>query len=206
MGNEVPIKLIGAWRRESIENEGESAYEDSQVIWLQTPTRFADVRVTLPTCDVAQESFGGYVDWQNPELLFHHDLDLKEQSDKDIGTLSWQEDVLIEDGTYKDGGHLISYRERWTRQTTIAPSVITLEHYGQEGLLKGIAIKIDNHAIVMVNFGEFSSTYFRFTRGQWARQWSIGKLSSFQFPDQPIVMEQYDQNGVMWKCTEVLGY
>jgi len=46
--NVVPKKLVGAWARESYQLVGSNACETSKVIWLQTGSRYADIRINLP--------------------------------------------------------------------------------------------------------------------------------------------------------------
>ena len=100
----VADELIGAWSRESMRIGDDKAFEDSRVIWQQTPTRYADIRVLVDErphgSDSGEglEAFAGRQIWQPPQLTFHHEMDYPGNYPVDLGVLSWDGDTLIEDG------------------------------------------------------------------------------------------------------------
>ena len=59
MDTTVPNKLVGAWVRESIQMEGETPKENSDVIWLQSQGYYGDIRISLANLNIEPESFLG---------------------------------------------------------------------------------------------------------------------------------------------------
>ena len=193
MTDVVPNHLIGAWKRESFQMIGEEARETSNVIWLQTANRYADVRVSLPGHSELPKTFGGTIGWESPELTFNHCIDL-DDDDIDVAVLSWDNDVLIEDATFDENGEIIHMRERWIRQTGPAPYSVAMELVNADQQLKGLAIKVADHAIVVTDHDEIRSAYFVYDNNAWVKQWGVGVTPVFEFPDQPEVGLEYPVN------------
>lgn len=204
MTNVVPDNLIAAWKRESFQLIGEEACETSCVIWLQTANRYADVRVSLPGYEARSESFGGTICWESPQLRFDHCIDLKDD-DVDIGVMSWDGDVLVEDASFEENGKLVSMKERWIRQTVNAPQTVAMELLNANQQLKGLAIKVGDQAIVIIDQDEINSAYFLFINGAWVKQWGVGVTPEFEFPKQPEVGHHYQINQLSWKCVNSIS-
>ncbi|CAN5792534.1 hypothetical protein BH10ACT1_BH10ACT1_39180 [soil metagenome] len=114
-GVAIPDAFTGGWHRVSIALDGGPAHERSEVWWLQTPTRYADVRVPL-TEGTDPDSFAGSCTWDEPALTWSHDLDLRGWATSDTGRARWEGDLLIEEG---DG-----YVEVWERiPGSVGPAV-----------------------------------------------------------------------------------
>ncbi|MBE9180277.1 hypothetical protein IQ268_17080 [Oculatella sp. LEGE 06141] len=122
----LPDWLTGVWRRLSIETDG-SKDTTTQVIWLQTHQCFGDIRIPAdrPTNDRSsladltafdaialsdQQGFAGMTELQESTCQWHRFIDYQPVTgQRDIGTLAWEGDLLIEEGVDAD------YREEWQR-------------------------------------------------------------------------------------------
>ena len=178
MTKRVSGELIGVWKRQSIAIQDDPASEDSDVIWIQAATRYADLRVALPGYRVDPLSFAGTLEWDAPVLTFHHELDLSGEGALDSGRL---DDIasqdLIETGSFEVGGREIRYREHWQRLTELHPSFYAFESRSQQGL-SAIAVEVADHRLVISDDrpagGVYSAAYARRIRGAWQVQRSIG--------------------------------
>lgn len=74
----IPERFRGAWRRVSLSVGGAPPVEPSEVVWVQTASAFADIRVPrLGFGDLhPAASFAGTTRWIDPHLHWRHDLDL----------------------------------------------------------------------------------------------------------------------------------
>jgi hypothetical protein len=118
----VPENLVGVWQRESIQINDELPYEDSRVLWLQTPHRYADMRVPVVDAQVDAQidmvAFAGRQLWSEPLLTFNHELDYSGSFPQDSGVLSWEKETLVESGSVDGPNGKINYVERWRRCTS----------------------------------------------------------------------------------------
>jgi hypothetical protein len=201
MSTTVPGKLVGAWRRESIQMEGEKPTEDSDVIWLQSHRYYGDIRIGLPIQNVEPKSFSGRVNWEAPKLTFHHDLDLDDDG-LDVGTISWDGDVLLEDATFEEAGKLVKCKERWLRQTDLSPATHVFEQRAESGQLLGMLIEVGNHVVMMVAGESFNSAYWLIKNDQREKQWGLGELLDFTIPHSAVMGASYLINGSSWCCVE----
>jgi hypothetical protein len=111
----LPSEFVGAWYRKGISIDNAEPTEPQTVWWLQTPFAFADIRVPL-VADGEADSFAGHTTWSEPALTWHRELDLHRQAVADIGTIVWDGDDMLEDGTFGFGGKQpVPYQERWCR-------------------------------------------------------------------------------------------
>ncbi|WP_019529039.1 hypothetical protein [Dasania marina] len=204
MSKVVPNKLIGAWLRESFQMTEGGASENSKVIWLQTANRFIDVRISLPGHNARPESFGGTVSWRGSQFTFSHDIDLN-NDDVDVGVISWQGGVLIEDATFEENGQVVNMQERWLRLTPCPSKAVAMELFNASNELKGMAVKVGGHAAVIIDGDKFSSAYFMFIKGVWVKQWGVGVTPEFEFPERALVGHDYIVNDLSWKCVDVIG-
>lgn len=127
MGAEVPDELRGLWRREVITAPG-FRDETTQVVWLQTPSWYADLRV--PADRPARLGADGFAAYSDAELIacakvqgfagqlrvadgvcyWRRDLDYQPPSaSPDEGRYALDGEVMIEDGIHAD------YQEIWRR-------------------------------------------------------------------------------------------
>lgn len=169
----VPENLIGVWQRESIQIDDGEAYEDSRVLWLQTRSRYADMRVPFQTGKVSQEAFAGDGFWSEPVLTFKHELDFTGTASEDAGTLSWDDETLVEAGSVELPAGVINYVERWRRCT---PANVTCETWEvrNDDALQAIALRVGDYAILMSNLSEFGARLFERDSSVWQQTTSIG--------------------------------
>ena len=124
----LPTWLTGVWQRLSIETVDGTRDTTTQVFYLQTPSWYGDIRIpgNRPnlraysslkelTYDDAlalarQQGFSGTAALDNDVCQWHRYIDYQPPSTiRDIGRLSWQGDIMIEDGID------VAYREEWKR-------------------------------------------------------------------------------------------
>jgi len=181
MSSHVCEQLISVWQRRSIAINGDEAFEDSQAIWFQAASRYADLRVPLKGNKgnkTPYESFAGTLDWQIPELTFHHQLDLTGTVFQDKGHLEDIDgDDIYETGSIKIEKEIISFKEHWQRQTEINPPYIVYERR-HKNVLTGIAIVIADHGIYISDKrnegGDYKAIYCRINQsGKWQSKWQI---------------------------------
>jgi hypothetical protein len=131
----VPDRLVGLWRRLSIEENGQRD-TTTQVFWLQTTSGFGDIRIpagrpavnTLAELTSAQAialahqgGFVGITRLEGDRCEWHHAMDYQPFNGKsDVGTLHWEGDILIEIGP--NG----VYKEEWQRVATGPTATMTL--------------------------------------------------------------------------------
>lgn len=139
----VPPELVGAWRRAALMVEGERQPDPCQVMWLQTPSWYADIRLPLPGGARSQPgavalppmlsepwSFGGVADWADPVMTWGHHFDLREEKGLDSNRLELLGDLLVEQGTTTDSeGRPVRFSERWER---VSPSEVLAQFSLQE--------------------------------------------------------------------------
>ena len=183
MTDVVPGEFVGVWQRESLQINGAPPFEDSHAIWLQTPSRYADIRVSQPNGSSLSEAFGGSQEWHAPALTFHHSLAFSVRLTQDIGSMSWDGETLIEEGSAVYNGVNIDFRERWIRCTALAPDYQALEAHDDNDSLVAIALQIDDHAVLITDQADFSATYFKFLDSRWSRQWAVGEELVYELPN-----------------------
>jgi hypothetical protein len=148
----LPPELMGVWRREVITTPKGYRDETTKVLWLQTRTWYADLRVKADRPVKAGAT--GFADYDDAELiklaavqgfcgqltahggvcLWRRDLDYQPPSG-DLDEAKWavKDDVMIEDGIHSD------YQEIWRREPdTAAPLAafeLTQDPAGRTGLL-----------------------------------------------------------------------
>ncbi|HTZ08174.1 MAG TPA: hypothetical protein VMB72_03825 [Acidimicrobiales bacterium] len=127
----IPRWLQGGWRREGRARGGEPMVEHSDVLWLQTSSYFADLRVPsvpagaqLDELDVAR-AFSGVGSFDPPRFTWTHDIDTVPWGGPDVAELDGQSAVLLERGP--------GYVERWRREEPAADGAV-LEWYRRSRL------------------------------------------------------------------------
>lgn len=112
----VPRWLQGAWRREGLARGSSPFVERSDVLWLQSCSYFADLRIPHPSpaqeldvLDMAQ-AFSGVGTYEPPRFTWFHEIDTREvpAGQPDVADLEEQAALLIERGA--------DYVERWRRE------------------------------------------------------------------------------------------
>jgi len=98
----VPGWVRGVWQRTVIRAEGAEDDRTSTVIWIQTPTLYADIRVpakgeTSPLADEA--GFAGWLDVEGQVCRWRRPIDLKPgPDDADQGAMFRDGELLVEVG------------------------------------------------------------------------------------------------------------
>jgi hypothetical protein len=124
----VPNEMVGAWRRSGLILNGARQVDYCDVIWLQTPEWYADIRllidskVTVPTAGVPsffyqQLAFAGPASWAAPVMTWDHQLDFNLGSSLDSNPLTWQDGVTLECGTATVDSRPAPFIEEWLRMT-----------------------------------------------------------------------------------------
>jgi hypothetical protein len=125
----LPELFVGVWVRESISLDGGPASETEDVVWLQGPETFADVRLARDPGTSVTEAFGGTTCWDGKALRWDHELDWHGGfAATDLGRIEWVDDVMVERGTMAVAGsdgerYEVAYEEIWRRETTAGPVV-----------------------------------------------------------------------------------
>ncbi|WP_421934439.1 hypothetical protein [Phenylobacterium sp.] len=144
----VPPALTGLWRREVITTPKGYRDETTRVLWLQTRSWYADIRVKADR--PARPGATGFADYSDAELiqlaavegfageltatgdicLWRRDLDYQPPSGSpDEATFAVSGDVMIEDGIHSD------YQEIWRREPGSASPLVAYRRTGGAGLL-----------------------------------------------------------------------
>jgi hypothetical protein len=150
MSPHVPPDLTGLWRREVITTPKGYRDETTRVLWLQTRSWYADIRVRADR--PKREGATGFADYTDAELiqmaavqgfagelsatgnvcLWRRDLDYQPPNDSvDEATFAVKDGVMIEDGIHSE------YQEIWRYQ---APSATPLVAYKLTGEAKGLLV------------------------------------------------------------------
>lgn len=109
---QVPEWACGVWRRDFLRYPGRED-KTTEVIWIQTPTLYADIRVAAPddvSPEAGDEGFAGWLDVDDQVCTWHRPIDLDpgpEGGDK--GAMFLDGDVMIEVGL------LDNYMEEYRR-------------------------------------------------------------------------------------------
>ena len=185
--NKVNSQLVGVWKRQSITINSGDPYEDSSVIWMQTATRYADIRIGIQDNHDLAESFAGKVEWLKPNLTFYHELDYKGRVSEDICHLRGIANKnLYETGTVTIDDKKIQFKEHWQRQSKKAPHYRVYESRTKNGL-SSIVIQIDDHLLLIETHKDIDDKYYasysRMINDNWQVELEIGspdrKLASF---------------------------
>lgn len=124
----LPIELVGAWRRSGLIFNGVRKVDYCDVIWLQTPEWFVDIRLlidrsaTLPTAGLPsffykEFSFAGVATWSPPVITWDHQIDSNLEPSVDSNPLTWEDGVAFERGIATVDGAPAPFIEEWLRMT-----------------------------------------------------------------------------------------
>lgn len=100
----------------------------ADVIWLQTPEWFVDMRLLIPgraAPDAAgvpawfyqEKAFAGTASWEPPTITWQHLIDSHRRTTPDSNPLYWEDGVIIERGTTVVAGTTMPFAEEWLRMT-----------------------------------------------------------------------------------------
>jgi hypothetical protein len=104
----VPAWAVGAWRRELLEwDDGED--RQTEVLWLQSPILFADIRNPAKALKSA-EGFAGHLSMTGQTCRWNRPIDVMPKGgDGDVGVVSTRGTRMIELGVHRN------YLEEWHR-------------------------------------------------------------------------------------------
>jgi len=116
----LPRCYWGVWWRSTLSIAGAEPREPCDVLWLQGPSYFADLRTPRPGCatdgGAFVAAFSGKVAWRDPEIVFRRDLDLDTRAGEDRAELHLRGGELREVGIFHHPeGRQIPYEEIWCR-------------------------------------------------------------------------------------------
>lgn len=161
MAAHVPPDLTGLWRREVITTPAGYRDETTRVLWLQSRSWYADIRVKADR--PSRPDATGFADYTDAELiglaamqgfageltaadgvcLWRRDLDFQPpSSEPDEATFAIDGEVMIEDGIHSD------YQEIWRRE---ADSTAPLAAYRLEGDQAGLLILGGSHFLEILD-------------------------------------------------------
>ncbi len=124
----VPPELVGAWRRVGLTLDGVRHVDYCDVIWLQTPKWFADIRLRLvpdrsipsdgvPDWLYAEAAFAGLAHWSAPRMTWEHVIDYNRGVPQGSNLLRRADGVLMEQGVTTIAGLEAPFSEEWLRMT-----------------------------------------------------------------------------------------
>jgi hypothetical protein len=166
MADFVPAELTGAWRREVITTPGGLRDATTRVMWLQTHSWYADIRV--PAARPSRPGAAGFGDFTPEELVdlatvqgfggqlavtprlcaWRRDLDFQPPSPTpDEGTWKIDGPVMIERGVHAD------YEEVWVREpdTQAMLMAFSLEHDSLAPGRKGLMVVAGDHFLAILD-------------------------------------------------------
>lgn len=179
----VPPQFVGAWRRVGLTLDRARLVDYCDVLWLQTPTWFADVRLRLvpdqavpadgvPDWFYPAAAFAGISHWSPPRMTWEHALDFDRSVPAGSNVLRAGDGVVVEEGLTSVGGQQTPFSEEWLRLTDddVSASVTAADGHAR--------IEIGRWAIELRDerpVGRFTATRFEAHDRGWA---PTGHLSS----------------------------
>jgi Protein HRI1 len=124
----VPLELVGAWRRSGLIFDGLRRVDYCDVMWLQTPDWFVDIRLLIdravpvvdegvPAFFYKEFAFAGVTTWEPPQITWNHKIDSNLEPAVDSNPLTWKDGVVFETGKVTMNGREIPFIEEWLRTT-----------------------------------------------------------------------------------------
>jgi hypothetical protein len=124
----LPIELVGAWRRSGLIWKGSRVVDYFDVVWLQTPEWFVDIRLPIPDAEIPERSgmpdffdksfsFAGHTTYEAPQITWNHEIDSNQSSGLDSNPLQWENGVVFECGQATVDGETHPFIEEWLRMT-----------------------------------------------------------------------------------------
>jgi hypothetical protein len=137
----VPESFVGAWRRTGLFIDGVRRVDFSDVLWLQTPTWFADIRLRMdrnvepldaPSRRMARTAASaGIAEWTDPIMTWRPTLGVRADFPVDRYRLDRRDNVVVEYGSLTAGTTEFTFAEEWLRMTgpSETHSVVAREQY-----------------------------------------------------------------------------
>jgi hypothetical protein len=167
----LPVELVGAWRRVGLVIDGVRRVDYCDVLWLQSADWFADIRTLIqpgvgPSADdphapfATEFSFAGTTKFTDPMLHWIHTLDSRGEAPPDENPVAWQDELLVESGSFEWQGRLVPFVEEWGHLGSAGVFGV-----GRDGYVRveaaGFAIEVSAAA------GGFHAVKYRQQAGSW---------------------------------------
>jgi hypothetical protein len=167
----LPVELVGAWRRVGLVIDGARRVDYCDVLWLQSADWFADIRTRIqpgvgPSADdphapfATEFSFAGTTEFTDPMLHWIHTLDSRGEAAPDENPVAWQDELLVESGSFEWQGRLVPFVEEWGHLGSDGVCGV-----GRDGYVRveaaGFAIEVGTAA------GGFRAVKYREQTGSW---------------------------------------
>ncbi|HET6953542.1 MAG TPA: hypothetical protein VFI47_24400 [Acidimicrobiales bacterium] len=181
----IPAPFRGAWRRVSLSVDGGPPIEPSDVVWVQSASAYADLRVPRPghADRHPPASFAGITTWRDPHLHWRHDVDLDVDpisaggaapAGGDVGRVWWDGADLVETGTFGTGDRGTPYVEVWRRLPGSGGP--TDDWASPDGTRR--FVQAGDHAITVADGraagGRYRACYRRRRAGAWTVELALG--------------------------------
>jgi hypothetical protein len=178
----VPDFVHGAWTRRWVVIDGGPRFETQHVVWVQSGTCYADLRVPFDAA-AAERCFTGRSGWDVDGYRWAHHLDLERGVPADdVGQLEWDGDLLVERGRFPTEDGLVPYEEGWARLPGWDGTFLALEAD------TACLVRCGDHAITVEdrrwNGGSFAAAYRRLQHGAWVTVATIGDGERLSTPAQ----------------------
>lgn len=196
----IPSHFTGAWRRRSIALDGGEPHEPATVVWVQSSSDYADVRVPVDGVDEPPMSFAGRVRWDGWCLRWSHEIDLDDRpGDEDVGRVWFEEGLLFEAGTFQLPDGPRRYVEVWERQPGSDGTRLALRREDGHGRL----VQAGDHALTIVDQRPLGGAYRACYRvrgdGGWTLAAALGPDAE-GLPEPPAVHAL--DSGTITLCTK----
>jgi hypothetical protein len=177
----LPVEFFGAWRRVGLIIDDVRRVDYCDVLWLQSPDWFADIRTHIqpgvePAADdphaafSGELSFAGKTEFTAPKLHWIHTLDSRGDAPPDQNPVSWQDELLIESGSFEWQGRVVPFVEEWGQLGRAGLSGV-----GRDGYVRiesaGLAIEVSTAA------DGFSAVKYQDRDGTWVETARVATTS-----------------------------
>ena len=176
----VGYGLTGSWRRDGLVVDGRRVADPSDVLWLQTPDWYADIRLPRsegqatdngPAALFARPwAFAGIASWDPPVMTWEHRFDSRLGAAVDSNPLVKAGDLLVEEGWVAHDGRRVPFAEEWRKISTRDHRVSALPRLqGVQITIGPWRITIDDHRPA----GDFLAVREGFDPAGWSE---VGRL------------------------------
>lgn len=124
----VGYGLAGSWRREGLVVDGRRVSDPCDVLWLQTPEWYADIRLPRGTGLETEKgpaalfarpwAFAGIASWDPPIMTWEHRIDSRPEAAVDANPLVKVGELLVEEGSVLYEGRRVPFVEEWRKIST----------------------------------------------------------------------------------------
>lgn len=175
----VGFGLTGAWRRDGLVVDGERVADPCEVLWLQTPDWYADIRLAKsdavvekgPTALFAGPwAFAGIASWDPPIMTWDHQFDSRAETAVDSNPLVKVGNLLVEEGWVAFGDRRVPFLEEWRKVSTGADPV------SAEVRSDGVRVTVGPRMITVTDLrpaGDFLAVRYELDPSGWSE---VGRL------------------------------